>query len=586
MYRQSNTKLLLFTNWYKHYYYQQQHRIIIPSWLKKSTLSTILIISTTSWIIINKNDQVFPNNNSIITYCDPRHKTYSDRGDPGSFKRYFAVGKLLGEGTFAIVREAKDLETKEIVAVKEIDKSKSDEEARANEALVMERMGQHPNLVQLRHVYESPTVLYLVQDLADGGELFERIVKNGELSERTASKFFRDAVLGLRHLHERHIAHLDIKPENLLLMGKNKSAEHVVLADFGLAMYAGEGAKASQLDVCVGTPAYWSPEMIRREKFGLGVDVWALGCVLYILLLGVHPFDPSGESPEATILARAAKGDFDTSSSDWKALSPSAKDLIRHLLEPDPSLRYNTQQILSHPWLTDARNLPLPNNHLAKLRGYRVLSILKSGLSNMLISAKDDLFSSLDRDGDGKITKEELASGLAAFGVTKHESDAFFKLADVNQDMVISREEFDQVMAIRFDQELASTRAPSRLEDLETLFNAFDSDKDGYICEGDVAHVLSLLGGSHMNKSALTKELAVMDSDGDGRVSFAEFVRYIRSQEMEMASSPLNASKGGGGTNVGGGGSGSSSGEGSGTPTTVSGVHKVREKRDLLRSRR
>lgn len=198
----------------------------------------------------------------------------------------------------------------------------------------MERIGDNQNIVTLRDVFEGPTHMYVVQDLAAGGELFDVIVKRGELSEKLAAQFFSEAVRGVvrsysigqrrrgltrertrlrgqTHLHQKHICHvrlpcasretdgrhpmtttqLDIKPENLLLRRDPDGDEHVVLSDFGLSVYAGKGERASELDFCVGTPAYWAPEMVRRERFGLGVDIWALGCVLYVLLCGFHPFE-------------------------------------------------------------------------------------------------------------------------------------------------------------------------------------------------------------------------------------------------------------------------------------------------------
>jgi len=137
---------------------------------------------------------------------DLKHKTYETRGNVREFHRHYREEEKLGEGTFAVVKRGVNLSTKESVAIKAIDKEKADEECRANEVRIMERMGKHPNLIAMHNIYESDHALYIIQDLAEGGELFSRIIKNGELSEKEAAKLFRDAVRGIQHLHSRNIA--------------------------------------------------------------------------------------------------------------------------------------------------------------------------------------------------------------------------------------------------------------------------------------------------------------------------------------------------------------------------------------------
>ena len=388
---------------------------------------------------------------------------------------------------------------------------------------------------------------------------------------------------------------LDIKPENLLLrriprsdsadaqagkphvpstpaVGKvqvyhkrrtrqndTDTEEIVALADFGLAIQD----ENETFDICVGTPAYWAPEMLRREKFGLAVDIWALGCVLYILLCGVHPFDPSGDSPEAQILARVATGDYDKSSKEYRNLSEAAKDLMRHLLDSDPKRRYTAQQVLEHPWLTTERSRePIHADHVAKLSGFRVLTLIKTGMRDLLHQAEQDLFDELDENGDGFISRDELSKGLKAVGfeLSETEIDAFLKLVDTNGDQVISREEFKDVLAKRFDHDLAPTVEHASLEDLATLFKAYDKNGDGYISADDVHHVLTLLG-SHTSRSVVQNEWEQLTGDANGLVTFAQFVKYVR----EIEAQKRKRDEGVAGT---------------------SSVLKLRDRRDLLRSKR
>jgi serine/threonine protein kinase len=322
--------------------------------------------------------------------------TYENRGTLDDFKKRYSLGPKLGQGTFAQVFRGVDLETKEVVAVKEISKALSGEPTRRAEVQIMERMGIHPNLVRLHHVFESEDKLFLVEDLADEGELFDRIIASGELSEQDAAIFFSQATAALDHLHKKHIVHLDVKPENLLL--RKVGGETILqLADFGLA----EVDDGRGFDMCVGTPAYWSPQMVKRDPYDKAADIWALGCVLYILLCGIHPFDPSGESTEVQVLARVATADYDKSNKEYKSLSQAAKDLILHLLDPDPTTRYTTKQILEHPWINSSHANSKDAMKIDKLRGFRILTLLKMGMVDTLHAAENELFDYLDENKEG-----------------------------------------------------------------------------------------------------------------------------------------------------------------------------------------
>ncbi|KAH9247349.1 hypothetical protein BASA81_015066 [Batrachochytrium salamandrivorans] len=467
---------------------------------------------------------------SLQSPLNELHNTYSTRGTLQDLRDHYKIGQKLGSGTFAEVKRGTCLTTQDAVAIKEIDKSKSVAEARESEVKMMERMGDHPNLIKLRNVYESEDMLFLVEDLAEGGELFDMIINTGELSEKEAARFFKESVEAIAHLHRNHIIHLDIKPENLLLRNtKQDDLLHIALADFGLAME--DTTNASEMDVCVGTPAYWAPEMVKRERYGRSVDIWSLGCVLYILLVGIHPFDPSGDSPEAQILARVATADYDKNTKEYQNLSAAAKDLIRHLLDPNKFRRYTCEEILQHPWLTAQAHLSKETLNISKLRGFRILTLIKTGMRDLLHRAEEDLFNSLDHDGNGYLGLTELAEGLraAGFDVSDAEIEAFMQMADADGDALISRKEFKEIMDIRMENDLMTNAS---LEDLSVLFKAFDKDEDGYISSEDVVHVVSLLG-FNTSSTLLSNEWKEATQSKDGFVNFAEFVQKVRLTENQ-----------------------------------------------------
>lgn len=471
-------------------------------------------------------------------------------------KKRYKLGHVLGEGTFAVVRLGIDKVTRDRVAVKEICKEASETEALENEIMIMRSTGRHDNIVSLRDVFDSKDTLFLVMDLAEGGELFDRIIERGELTEQAAATMFTSAVKGLAHLHRHNIAHLDIKPENLLLTSKNEDAG-IKIADFGLAIdmsgvndrearvsdviCAQQGVSreeaAQGLTECVGTPAYWAPEMVKNEPFNEKVDIWALGCVLYIMLCGAHPFDPRGDATEAQILALVAKGEYDKTSQAYREISRNAKDLIMHMLDPNPATRYNTDQLLAHPWLREAgkqSSKPLAKDTITKLRGFRIIRLLRQGMEHLIGNAASDLFSAFDNDKDGFLSRTELKRALNVIGVklSKRELDAMCRMLDSDNDGKISREEFEIVLRAPAGSPYSSVRQTTSLEDISFLFSVFDRDGDGYIQMEDFQHVLGLLG-STISASGLYNEIAQVDLNNDGRVDFTEFVTYWRAMERE-----------------------------------------------------
>jgi len=164
---------------------------------------------------------------------------------------------------------------------------------------------------------------------------------------------------GIHHLHTRSIAHRDLKPENLLLSNKTKDAI-IKIADFGFARRLIPPNEL--MNVCCGSPSYLAPELLRLRSnpkapgAGIAVDMWALGVILYILLCGYPPFGGSDEEMYKQIL----QGSFDFDEIEWRLISEEAKDLIRCLLNSDPSKRYTVQQALDHPWLRSAATYKTP----------------------------------------------------------------------------------------------------------------------------------------------------------------------------------------------------------------------------------
>ena len=120
------------------------------------------------------------------------------------------------------------------------------------------------------------------------------------------------------------MCHRDLKPENLLLTSKGSDAD-VKIADFGLSKIMGE--KTMMKRSC-GTWAYWAPEILRRQPYDYSVDLWSVGVILYIMLSGIHPFDPDGQSSDAKIVERILRADYTFDPDYFAHVSPAAKDVV------------------------------------------------------------------------------------------------------------------------------------------------------------------------------------------------------------------------------------------------------------------
>lgn len=156
----------------------------------------------------------------------------------------YLLGPQLGWGQFGVIRTCTDLVTSETLACKSISKdrliSSDDLNSVKLEIEVMARLSGHPNVVDLKAVYEEEEYVHLVMELCAGGELFHRLEKHGRFSEHEAAVLFRNLIEVVMYCHEKGIIHRDLKPENILLASKSAYSQ-IKLADFGLATYITPG---------------------------------------------------------------------------------------------------------------------------------------------------------------------------------------------------------------------------------------------------------------------------------------------------------------------------------------------------------
>lgn len=167
-----------------------------------------------------------------------------DANESGNLTDKYVLGEQLGWGQFGVIRECIDKFSGEVLACKSIAKDRlvTQEDVRSIklEIEIMTRLSGHPNVVDLKAVYEEEDYVHLVMELCAGGELFHRLEKHGRFYEPEARSFFRHLMQVVMYCHDNGVVHRDLKPENILLSTKSCSSP-IKLADFGLATYIRPG---------------------------------------------------------------------------------------------------------------------------------------------------------------------------------------------------------------------------------------------------------------------------------------------------------------------------------------------------------
>jgi len=221
-----------------------------------------------------------------------------------------------------------------------------DREALLSEAQIMMDLN-HDNIVKLHNIYDEPDGYYLVMDLIEGGELFDRIVQKEYYNELEARDLIMMLLQTVEHIHGLGIVHRDIKPENLLLASTDDD-KHVKLCDFGFAAKVGSPQEQCLTQLC-GTPGYVAPEILKRKPYGAAVDIWSIGVLTYILLGGYPPFY---DDDQQQLYRKIKAGQFEFHAEYWENISSEAQDMIKRMLTVNPLDRISAKAALGHPWLT------------------------------------------------------------------------------------------------------------------------------------------------------------------------------------------------------------------------------------------
>uniref|UniRef100_A0A8C6UQD4 Serine/threonine-protein kinase PLK n=1 Tax=Neogobius melanostomus TaxID=47308 RepID=A0A8C6UQD4_9GOBI len=283
--------------------------------------------------------------------CEPRRKRTDERNgpsemariitDPATGKRY-CRGKVLGKGGFAKCYELTDLATGKVYAAKIIPHSrvsKPHQREKIDREIELHKALSHRHIVHFYHHFEDKENIYILLEYCSRKSLAHILKARKVLTEPEVRYYLRQIVSGLKYLHEQEILHRDLKLGNFFV---SESME-LKVGDFGLAAKL-EPAGNRRKTIC-GTPNYLSPEVLNKQGHGCESDIWALGCVMYTMLLGRPPFETTNLK-ETYRCIREARYSMPSS------LSPQAKQLISNLLAKTPEDRPNLELILRHDFFT------------------------------------------------------------------------------------------------------------------------------------------------------------------------------------------------------------------------------------------
>lgn len=291
---------------------------------------------------------------------------------------FYEIGKELGRGASSVVKLCIQRGTDAEFAVKIIKKNVATKIVRTEIGILLRL--KHPNIVQLKDLFETETHLYIILELVKGGELFERVVERGCYTEKDAAEAVRELCEAVAYIHENDVVHRDLKPENLLYASETSDSV-LKLADFGLSKML--SAEVIMQTVC-GTPGYCAPEVLLAKPYDREVDMWAVGVIAYILLCGFEPF--YDERGDQAMFQRILKCDFQFVAPWWDDVSLSAKNLVSKLIVLDPKKRLTAKQTLQHPWV---QGKGAKREHMEKtqekLKEFNARRKLKAGMYGVMV---------------------------------------------------------------------------------------------------------------------------------------------------------------------------------------------------------
>ncbi|KAG1656568.1 hypothetical protein FOA52_009056 [Chlamydomonas sp. UWO 241] len=496
-----------------------------------------------------------------------------------NLKEKYCLGKTIGAGSFGVVRECVEIATGRRYAVKTIGKVPKRGMSTPRyllklrtEVEIMQQLGTSFDAVTLQDMFEDDDNVHLVMQLCEGGALFERIDR-ARYTEKYILFIVRGVLRFISQCHAKGFIYRDVKPDNFLFLSKDPESP-LKATDFGLSIR--HWPDEPKLTSRSGTPAYMAPELVM-QSYDEKCDIWSVGMLTYQLLTGRFPFWEDVRKETLTDVWRAVlTQNINWNAPELKQLSASAVDLLKKLLERDPTRRPSAKEALEHPWIINAQgaqDLPLQGSVVQRLQRFSTYGALKQMILKMIVEemeastdegrasdgetelphpsklcteedtcptseatfdALKELFTQLDTDKSGQISLEELSVGLRSQGyvLSNYDIEILMRKIDIDHDGNVNLSEF---LATLIDWNQMQNNSSSRFKDyVDYVFGKLDLDGDGFVSLDElVAHLpaaASTSGGKIDAEARLAEARQLIreaDINGDGQISRKEMMKLM-----------------------------------------------------------
>lgn len=465
------------------------------------------------------------------TKCTLQHRCSSRKSGPGAV--YEISKDTLGVGAFGVVRKTWSRETGDPYVLKTVKKKTMNKVELVNLAneIAIHEMCDHPNIARIFESFEDLDLIHIAMEACEGGELYSYTKREGFLPEAQAKICAEQVLHALFYLHEvKHVAHRDVKQENLLLKypGVPLDRNVVKLIDFGFAHSFSPGKRSLRL--VAGTPVYMAPEIVRgpyTEK----CDVWSTGVLLHELLVGRLPFQHANPH---RLFHLAAAQPLNLEGPSWGTVSSAAKALLQGLLAKKPTKRASAKEALEFPWFQEAACAPgsssgsssagLGSSELAgNLRAFGALSDFQKAALRLAAYRLDDAgvedersaFKLLDKNGDGQISLQELDEACPQLGLDSEEARGIFQQLDVDGSGAI---EYSEFLSAAIPKDQLSRNA------CWEVFRFCDTDGSGSISPEEVQELVARCS----SKASTCSTAASSDVEAREEMDFDRFVTLLR----------------------------------------------------------
>ena len=485
------------------------------------------------------------------------HGTLVAMAGPGSavwskYRKEKKLGSGLAGSVYSVVSKA----TGDRFALKVVSKRDLDSSMKERLLLEIELMKRvdHPHVIRLYEVYDDPKHLCMVMELCEGRELYDHLIEDhgGKYDEAGAANITRQMLSAVAHCHQLGICHRDIKLENFVFVSKDKTDEtQMKLIDFGLSKTYRRDRDMSSI---VGTPYYIAPELLKVAKnkgsmYGPECDQWSLGVIAYMLLAGQPPF---GGDTDREIMKNVQSAPLRFAPSKlWAHVSADAKDLVKKLLDRNPSRRISAEDALQHPWMVNARTRDVgPRSSeieagvLSSLQQFSLATQFKRTAQQVIafhltsheIGDLRTAFERIDEDSTGLVNWNEFVSCVRSNLPDEGEDDQSRRdaiLADFRKVFdLVDQGNTGRISYLEFLAATLQDRTFTNEARLEQAFGQMDLDHSGFITIPN----LQVLLGDEYSKESLAAMIDEVDQERDGRISFDEFCAAMRSEARRPGS--------------------------------------------------